>query len=217
MIGKARRVLLGAAVLFATLGAAASADAQGVITTKRLPVELATEAALEAISACAEQGYAVSASVVDNDAIRIAVLRGDGATVHTIEFAWGKAYGAISIATILKVDSTGTALEKLHPPGEAPFVGPPGMVMRPGGITISAGDDVIAAIGVSGAPSTAADEACARAGVAKIAPRLRRAALLDGLGERGRGPSSQIRWAKKEAAGRGGVCSGSAASSLRYV
>jgi uncharacterized protein GlcG (DUF336 family) len=33
----------------------------------------------------------VTATVIDADAQRIAVLRGDGAGVHTFEASWGKA------------------------------------------------------------------------------------------------------------------------------
>jgi uncharacterized protein GlcG (DUF336 family) len=47
------------------------------------------------------------------------------------------------------------------------------MIFRAGGMTIKLGDEVIGAIGVGGAPSAEADEACARAGLDKIRDRIR--------------------------------------------
>ena len=48
---------------------------------------LAAEAVTEAVAFCARQGYAVSAVVVDIDAVRQAELRGDRAGVNTAEGA----------------------------------------------------------------------------------------------------------------------------------
>jgi uncharacterized protein GlcG (DUF336 family) len=42
-----------------------------------------------------------------------------------------------------------------------------------GGIPIKAGEDTIGAIGVSGAPGQEKDEACAQAGLDKVADQLR--------------------------------------------
>ena len=49
----------------------------------------------------------------------------------------------------------------------------PGTVMMQGGVPIKAGTDTIGAIGVSGAPGGDKDEACADAGIAKIADKLK--------------------------------------------
>jgi uncharacterized protein GlcG (DUF336 family) len=45
-----------------------------------------------------------------------------------------------------------------------------------GGVAIKAGDEIVAALGVGGAPGGDKDEACARAGVAKIQDRVTAAA-----------------------------------------
>jgi uncharacterized protein GlcG (DUF336 family) len=47
------------------------------------------------------------------------------------------------------------------------------MIGRAGGLTIKVGDEVIGSIGVGGAPSAEADEACAKAGLDKIRDRVR--------------------------------------------
>jgi uncharacterized protein GlcG (DUF336 family) len=44
---------------------------------------------------------------------------------------------------------------------------------RQGGVPLMAGGDVIGAVAVSGAPSGAQDEPCAKAGIAKIQDRIR--------------------------------------------
>jgi uncharacterized protein GlcG (DUF336 family) len=48
-----------------------------------------------------------------------------------------------------------------------------GTVAAAGGVPIKAGSEVIGAIGVSGAPGGEKDEACANAGIAKIADLLK--------------------------------------------
>jgi uncharacterized protein GlcG (DUF336 family) len=136
------------------------------------------EAVDEAVAACAKKGYAVSATVIDFDAVPIAVLRGDGAPVHTVEASQEKAYAAGSFAPIFGVDS-GAAVAALiqrgansAPPGAVPFQAPEHMILRAGGLTIKVGDEVIGAIGVGGAPAADLDEACARAGLDKIRDRI---------------------------------------------
>src|SRR5438270_7123738 len=67
------------------------AFAQGLLTKKRLAAALAMEAVMEAVDVCKKAGYAVTAIVVDNEGVRQAVIRGDGATVHTLDSAYAKA------------------------------------------------------------------------------------------------------------------------------
>jgi uncharacterized protein GlcG (DUF336 family) len=169
-------VVAAAATL--VVGGLEDGDAQ-ILVTHRIPAVLAMEAVEVAVTACAQQGYGVTATVIDADAERIAVLRGDTAGVHTFAASWGKAYTAVGFAPILKLDSGGEVAERVaqfsarQPPGTLPFQPPEGMIFRAGGLTIKLGDEVIGAIGVGGAPTAQADEACARAGLDKIRDRLR--------------------------------------------
>lgn len=150
-----------------------------VLITHRIPAALAMEAVEAAVAACTQQGYGVTATVIDADAQRIAVLRGDTAGVHTFEASWGKAYTAVAFAPMLKLDSGGEVAARIaqftarQPPGTLPFQPPEHMIFRAGGLTIKLGEEVIGAIGVGGAPSAEADEACARAGRDKIRDRIR--------------------------------------------
>ena len=83
---------------------ASAATAQGLIAEHRLAAVLANEAVAEAVATCVKNGYAVTAIVVDIDGVRQAVLRGDGAPVHTLDSAYAKAYTAASLAPVRKED-----------------------------------------------------------------------------------------------------------------
>ena len=88
------RALLASLAVFTVLmlGAAADALAQaagtGLITTQKLSAALANELVGESVKACAQKGYTVTAVVVDLDGVRQAVLRGDGAPIHTLDNAF---------------------------------------------------------------------------------------------------------------------------------
>ena len=99
-------LLLVAALGFANAMTSDVASAQTIVT-HRLPAALAAEAVSAALSSCAEKGYAVTATVIDADAVPIAILRGDGAGVHTVDASWAKAYTAASFAPLFKLDSGG--------------------------------------------------------------------------------------------------------------
>ncbi len=53
--------------------------------------KLAAEAVAEAVTACAKQGYKVTAAVVDSDGVIQAMLRGDSASMTTLSAARDKA------------------------------------------------------------------------------------------------------------------------------
>ncbi|MBN9560512.1 MAG: heme-binding protein [Alphaproteobacteria bacterium] len=119
---------------------------------------------------CAQQGYAETAVVVDADGVRQAVLRGDRAGSHTLDSANDKAYTAASF----KAD-TAALLEraKTVPGFSALFTQLPHLMLFGGGVVIKVGDEVIGAVGASGAPGGNLDEACARAGLDKIRDQLK--------------------------------------------
>ena len=173
-----RATTRGTAATILALGAATPVSAQTLVT-HRLPAALAMEAVMAAVETCTQRGYGVTATVIDADAQRIAMLRGDTAGVHTFEAAWGKAYTAVGFAPLFKVDSSGEVAERItrlaasQLSGTLPFQPPEHMIFRAGGLTIRLGDEVIGAIGVGGAPSAQADEACARAGLDKIRDQIR--------------------------------------------
>jgi uncharacterized protein GlcG (DUF336 family) len=144
-------------------------DAQGLVTTHRVSAALANEAVGAAVAACADNGYAVSAVLVDNDGVRIAMLRGDGAGIHTVHAAQDKAF----TATSLKSDTSAVEARFKTNPAPSVLVKTPHLVLSAGGIVLKIGAEVIGAIGVSGAPGGEKDEACGHAGFDKIKDRLK--------------------------------------------
>src|ERR1700726_3012861 len=66
------------------------------LQTRRIPAAFAAEAVVEAVSACAKEGYRETAVVIDADGATIAVLRGDAAGIHTLDSAQDKAYTSAS-------------------------------------------------------------------------------------------------------------------------
>lgn len=135
-----------------------------------VPTVLAVEADQTAIATCAAQGLKVTALTIDSEGVPIALISGDGAAAITQRIASGKA------ETALKMKMTsGEAVQRAKTDQAFmaqlmadPSMGPP----RQGGVPIRVGTEVIGAIAVSGAPSGAQDEPCAKAGLDKIQDRL---------------------------------------------
>jgi uncharacterized protein GlcG (DUF336 family) len=165
----------GATIMISLALTASAALAQGLITKHRLSSALAHEAVGEAVAACAKNGYAVTAIIVDTEGVRQAVLRGDGAPVHTLDSAYAKAYTAASLAPVRKEDSTKAIFERIskNPATTASLGNLPNITFTPGGVTIMAGSEPIGAIGIGGAPGGNFDDDCARAALAKISDRLK--------------------------------------------
>jgi uncharacterized protein GlcG (DUF336 family) len=161
--------------LCAFVGLATAAHAQGTITTHRLSAMLAHEAAGEAVAACAKNGYAVTAIVVDINGVRQAVLRGDGAPVHTLDSAYAKAYTAASLVPVRKETSTKELFERVskNPSTTASLGNLPNITFTPGGITLMLDKEPIGGIGVGGAPGGNFDDECAQQAIAKIRDRMK--------------------------------------------
>ena len=163
-------LLAGAVGLGVAAAVAIGAQAQGLMTVQRLSAPLANELVGEAVANCAQKGYAVTAAVVDLDGARQAVLRGNGAPIHTLDNAYYKAYSAASLTLARKEDSTKAVADRMskNPPSTVPQTPLPNVTYAVGGVAIMAGGQAIGGIGVSGAPGGNFDEECARAALAKI-------------------------------------------------
>lgn len=165
------------AVAFSVAFAAAPAalNAQGIIHTQKLSAQLANELVGESVATCAKNGYKVVAVVVDLDGVRQALLRGDGAPIHSQDNAYYKAYSAASITLGRNEGSTKEVADRMAKaaPSAVPFTQLPNVTYGVGGVTIKAGGQPIGAIGVSGAPGGQFDEACARDAIAKIQDRIK--------------------------------------------
>lgn len=170
-----RALVAGAVLALAVAGGATGAGAQGLITMQKLSAPLANELVGEAVASCAEKGYAVTAVVVDLDGVRQAMLRGNGAPIHSSDNAFFKAYSAASLTLARKEDSTKAVAERMAKSAATtvPQTPLPNVTYGVGGVTIMAGGKPIGGIGVSGAPGGQIDEDCARGGIAKIQDRMK--------------------------------------------
>lgn len=161
--------------LILTSFASSAVIAEGLIARKRLSASLAMEAVGEAVAACARNGYAVTAIVVDNEGVRQAVLRGDSAPVHTLDSAYAKAYSAASLGPVRKDYSTKAIFDRVskNPSTTASLGNLPNITFTPGGITLLADNEPIGGIGVGGAPGGNFDDECAQAAINKIKDRMK--------------------------------------------
>jgi uncharacterized protein GlcG (DUF336 family) len=152
-----------------SLVASSSALAQDLVTIRSISLAMAAEVATAAVEQCLKDGFRATATVVDSAGQTKAVMRADGAGPHTVDSSRRKAYTALSVG-----GSTGdldTFLRERSPSSFGlRFVEQ--MLPLPGGLAIRAGDEVVGAIGVGGAPGGDKDERCARAGIEKIQSRL---------------------------------------------
>lgn len=154
-------------------GAAQSAPPQTTDLHYVLPLNLAVEAATEAVRVCAQRGYYVTATVVDMDGVKQVVLRGDGATIHTAESSFDKAYTVVTLGPIFNFDTAGEFFDLVKTSPYAPRLATMNNVMAlPGAVAFKSKNAIIGALGVGGAPGGDKDEVCAHAGVAKVADRL---------------------------------------------
>lgn len=131
-----------------------------------LPAAAAFKAAEVAVATCRQQGFGVTATVLNAEGAIVAVLRGDMATPHTVENSFNKAYTAVSLGPVQKVDSTAKIYESMKiNPGFGTWPLPPapirGFTFNPGGLVLYSGGDVVGSIGISGAPKGVIDEGCA--------------------------------------------------------
>lgn len=149
--------------------AAASAQAQAVRTEKNVSLDLAVQIASATVAACAANGYAVAAAVVDRAGIMRTIQRADNAGPHTLGSATQKAWTSASAKNTTQAMMEGAQKN----PAGANLVHLPGFLLLGGGVPIKVGNEVIGAVGVGGAPGGHLDEQCAMAGIDKVKEQLK--------------------------------------------
>jgi len=155
------------AVLLIGITALSQLAAQGVVTQRTLSLGMAKAIAEATIAACKEKGYSTAAAVVDRAGQVIVILRDEGASAQTADMARRKAYTARMFRT--------TTLEfqkRTTDPKYAAQRDVADILALGGGVPIMIGNEVIGGVGSSGS-SQEQDDACAKAGVAKVADLLK--------------------------------------------
>jgi len=142
--------------------------AQGVLPARLLTAEAANEIVMGALAQCQKDGYKVSAAVVDRGGNLLAFVRDPMAGPHTAESSRRKAFTS---ATFGMTSAAFTALTAN--PVAAGLKDLTGVFALAGGVPIKIGNDVLGGVGVGGAPGGEKDEACASAGLAKVADQLK--------------------------------------------
>ena len=162
-----RRVRLAVLASLSIL-ATSPALAQAPQTEKNVSMAMALAIIQGTIEQCSKDGYKVSVTIVDKAGNVAASIRGDGTNPHTMEFGRLKAY------TSRTRGQTSLEFMKLtSDPANAYLKQIPNTVAVGGGVPIKVGNEVIGAVGVSGAPGGEKDEVCANAGIAKVADALK--------------------------------------------
>jgi uncharacterized protein GlcG (DUF336 family) len=149
------------------LGLAAVAASQGLVTQRNLSLPMAKTIAEAALAACKEKGYNTAVAVVDRAGQVMVILRDEQATAQQAEMARRKAYTARMFRT--------TTLEfqkRTSDPAYAAQRDIADILALGGGVPIQVGNDIVGGVGSSGS-SQEMDDACAKAGVAKVAGLLK--------------------------------------------
>jgi uncharacterized protein GlcG (DUF336 family) len=155
-------------VVIGLVGAlAAPANAQ-LLNQKALSAVIALSIAQTALETCTKQGYHVSVHVLGRDGEVLVAVHGDDAPPHTMENSQKKAY----TARTFRIPS-GEFAQRVKDNPTISAVHLTGIIAAQGALPIKVGDEVIGAVGVSGAPGGEKDEACSKAGIDKVADQLK--------------------------------------------
>ena len=156
---------LTAASLIATLPCAALA--QGVIMQRNLSLSLAKSIAEATLAECKSKGFNTVAAVVDRSGQLMVLLRDEAATPQMGEMARRKAFTArLFRMTTLEFQ------KRTEDPAYAAQRNVEDILALGGGVPITIGNEIIGGVGSAGSTQVQ-DDACAKAGLAKVADLLK--------------------------------------------
>jgi uncharacterized protein GlcG (DUF336 family) len=141
--------------------------AQSIVTQKTLSLALAKTMADAALAECKSKGYNTAVVVVDRAGQVLVTLRDEQASAQTTEMARRKAYTARMFRM-----STLDFQKRTEDPKYAAQRDVADILALGGGVPINAGTDTIGGIASSGSTQDQ-DDACAKAGVVKVADLLK--------------------------------------------
>jgi uncharacterized protein GlcG (DUF336 family) len=157
---------LAAAAAVAALIAVPGYTGAQVLNEKNISIKMALAIAETALTECTPR---VSVAVLDRAGRMRVFLQGDNASPHNLELARRKAYTALTFRRPSAEWAKRTAEGDVTGQRSLSDVTPLG-----GGVPIMIGEDAVGSVGLSGAPGgQPKEEACAKAGIAKVADQLR--------------------------------------------
>ena len=141
--------------------------AQGVVMQRNISLGMAKTIAEATLAECKSKGFNTAAAVVDRAGQLLVLLRDEQATAQTVEMARRKAYTARMFRTTTAEFQRSTTDPSLAPQRDVTDI-----LALGGGVPIKVGNDTIGGVASSGS-NQEADEACAKAGLAKVADLLK--------------------------------------------
>jgi len=142
-------------------------NAQGLVTQRSLSLAMAKTIAEGSIAECKAKGYNTSVVVVDRAGQVLVLLRDEQATAQVAEMARRKAYTARMFRA-----TTMDFQKRTSEPGYAAQRDLTDILALGGGVPIKVGDETIGGVGSAGSTQET-DDACAKAGIAKVADYLK--------------------------------------------
>ena len=164
-----RSITLLTLAAFALASPARAQPPQGVVMVRDLSLALATQIAQGALEHCRALNFKIGVSVVDRGGHVLISMRDDGTAHHVIELAERKAY----TARIFRQTTREFVERIINNPRAQGLKDTKGALASIGGVPIKVGEETIGGVGVSGAPGGPNDEACAAAGIQKVADQLK--------------------------------------------
>jgi uncharacterized protein GlcG (DUF336 family) len=145
-----------------------AAAAPGLVTQRNLSLAMAKTIAEAALAECQSKGFHTAVAVVDRAGQVLVLLRDEQGTAQQGEMARRKAFTARMFRT--------STLEFQKRTGSDPTLLPQrdvaDILALGGGVPIQVGNEIIGGVGSSGSNQNM-DDACAKAGIAKVADLLK--------------------------------------------
>ncbi len=163
-LARGKLVIAAALLALSTIGV----DAQGVVIQRSLSLGLAKTIAEAAQAECKSKGFNTSVAVVDRAGQVLVILRDEQATAQTAEMARRKAY----TARMFRISTLEFQKRTAEDPGREAQRDLADILALSGGVPIQIGNDTIGAVGSAGS-SLEQDDACAKAGIAKVKDLLK--------------------------------------------
>jgi len=158
--------------VFAGIGlmviASAAVAAQGLVMQRNLLLAMVKMIAEAVLAECQGKGFHTAVAVVDRAGQVLVLLRDEQGTPQQAEMARRKAFTARMFRTSTLEFQKRTASD----PSLLPQRDVADILALGGGVPIQVGDEIIGGVGSSGSNQNT-DDACARAGIAKVADLLK--------------------------------------------
>ena len=144
------------------------AAAQGIVMQRNLSLAMAKTIAEAAQVECKAKGFNTSVAVVDRAGQVLVIMRDEQATAQTAEMARRKAY----TARMFRISTLEFQKRTEEDPGREAQRDLADILALSGGVPIQIGNDTNGAVGSAGS-NLEMDDACSKAGVAKVANLLK--------------------------------------------